>query len=381
MEGERKQVVRKVRRVLIKIGSGVLTTSDAGIDLDIIQNLADDIGELSCRGIQCVLVSSGAIASGKGRLGIKGPLKNLPQKQAAAAVGQSILMDSYSRAFARHGLIVAQMLLTMSDLVDRHRYLNIRNTLTTLMEWKVIPIINENDTVSVEEIKFGDNDNLASMMASVMEAELLINLTNTEGLYDCNPRLFPDRARLIPLVREVTDEIEAFTSDEADPLGTGGMKSKVMAARKVTSFGIPCIIAPGKRKGILADIFAGKERGTLFLPSKSHMSSKKFWIAFTLRSRGKLYLDDGAVAAIVEKGKSLLPSGIMRVEGAFSTGDPVTCVDSKGAAVAKGLVNYSSEDLEKIKGLKTSRIEQVLGSKPYDEVIHRDNMAVSGTKK
>ncbi len=381
MAEERKTIVRKVRRVLIKVGSGVLTTGDS-IDLKIIDNLVDGIAALAGRGIQCVLVSSGAVASGKNRMAVSGPLKSLPQKQAAAAVGQGILMDAYSKAFARHGLVVAQMLLTMSDLVDRRRYLNVRNTLSALMEWKVIPIINENDTVSVEEIKFGDNDNLASMMASVMEAGLLVNLTNTEGLYDCNPRLFPEKACLIPLVREITDEIEACTSADADPLGTGGMKSKVQAARKVTAFGIPCIIGPGKQKGILGDIFDGLEKGTLFLPMKTQMSSRKYWIAFTLRSRGKLHLDDGAVAAIVEKGKSLLPSGIANVEGQFSIGDPVTCVDSKGAAIAKGLVNYSSADLEKIKGLKTSRIEQVLGSKPYDEVIHRDNMAVSkGTGK
>ncbi len=376
MAEERKDIVRKARRILVKVGSGVLTTS-GGIDRKIIKNLSDEIALLSRRGLQFVIVSSGAIASGRGRMEFSGSLKSLPQKQAAAAVGQRILMDVYSRAFEKHGIAVAQMLLTMSDLVDRRRYLNTRNTLSTLMEWKVIPIINENDTVSVEEIKFGDNDTLAAMMANIMEANLLINLTNTEGLYDRNPRRDSGRAVLIPLVKEITEEIESFTSSEADPSGTGGMKSKVMAARRVTAFGIPCIIAPGRRKGVLGDIFEGNETGTLFLPMKTHMTSKKYWIAYTLRSRGKLHIDDGAAAAVIEKGKSLLPSGIVRVEGDFAVGDPVTCVDAKGANIAKGLVNYSAADLEKIKGLKTSRIEQVLGSKPYDEVIHRDNMAVS----
>ncbi|MCK9229582.1 MAG: glutamate 5-kinase [Syntrophales bacterium] len=373
---ERLEIVKKTRRVLVKVGSGVLTKS-GGIDGKIIANLAQEIARLSDEGLQFVIVSSGAIASGRSRLGARAPLKNLPQKQAAAAVGQGLLMEVYSKAFGKHGLIVAQMLLTMSDLVDRKRYLNTRNTLSALMEWKVIPIINENDTVSVDEIKFGDNDTLASMMANIMEANLLINLTNTEGLYDRNPRSAPGKARFIPLVREITDEIESFTSSETDTVGTGGMKSKLMAARKVTSFGIPCIIAPGKRKGVLQEIFEGKETGTLFLPRQTHMTSKKYWIAFTLRSRGKLVIDDGAVGAIVNNGKSLLPTGIIEVDGDFSIGDPVTCIDTKGTVIAKGLANYSSADLGKIKGLKTSRIEQVLGTKPYDEVIHRDNMAVS----
>lgn len=364
----------------MKVGSGVLT-KNGGIDGKIIADLAQEIARLSAEGLQFVIVSSGAIASGRNRLGTKGPLKNLPQKQAAAAVGQGLLMEVYSKAFGKHGLVVAQMLLTMSDLDDRKRYLNTRNTLSALLEWKVIPIINENDTVSVEEIKFGDNDTLASMMANIMEANLLINLTNTEGLYDRNPRTAGGKAELIPLVREITDEIESFTSSETDTVGTGGMKSKLMAARKVTAFGIPCIIAPGKRKGVLQEIFEGKETGTLCLPMKTHMTSRKYWIAFTLRSRGKLIIDDGAVGAIVNKGKSLLPTGIIAVEGDFAIGDPVTCIDTKGASIAKGLVNYSSGDLEKIKGLKTSRIEQVLGTKLYDEVIHRDNMAVSAPAK
>ncbi len=223
------------------------------------------------------------------------------------------------------------------------------------MEWHVTPIINENDSVAVDEIKFGDNDNLAAMIANIIEADLFINLTATDGLYDCNPSQ-SKKAKLIPLVCEITDEIEAAATTETSSVGTGGMKSKILAAKKVTSIGIPCIIAPGKRKKVLSDIMAGKEIGTLFLPQTSRLTSRKYWIAFTLRPRGRLIIDDGAKKALLEKGKSLLPSGITAVEGEFATGDPVSCVDSEGNLLAKGLVNYSAGDIRKIMGLKTPQI-------------------------
>jgi len=375
MEQERKKILKNAKRILVKIGSGVLTGAN-GLDRELIERLVDEIADLTAQGHQFVVVSSGAIASGRHRMGFTKKLQSLPQKQAAAAVGQGRLMRVYSNAFGKHGLNVAQILLNMTDLTDRKRFLNTRNTLTTLMEWGVIPIINENDTVAVEEIKFGDNDNLASMMANIIDANILINLTNTEGLYDRDPKR-SGKSKLISLVREITEDIERAATAEADPVGMGGMKSKIMAARKVTAFGIPFIIAPGKKKGILGDIFAGKNIGTLFLPMAEHLTSKKHWIAFTLKSHGKLHIDDGARDAIVNKGKSLLPSGVVKIEGTFCVGDPVTCIDTNGVIVAKGLVNYSNEEIEKIKGLRTNKINQVLGSKPYDEVIHRDNMAVS----
>ncbi len=374
MAKERKEILSDVKNVLIKIGTGVLSGKE-GIDLDIVEQLVDEIVELTKKGYQIAVVTSGAIASGMHRMGLSGKLKSMPEKQAAAAIGQGRLMRIYSNAFGKHGLAVAQMLLTTSDLTDRKRFLNVRNTLSALMEWGVIPIINENDTVAVDEIKFGDNDNLAAMMANIIEAHLLINLTNTKGLYDRNPS-GAKKAKLIPVVEEITDEIEAAATAEADPVGMGGMKSKVIAAKKVTAFGIPFIIAHGKTKGVLRDIFAGEKIGTLFLPDSEHMKSRKYWIAYTLRSRGKLILDDGAKRAIIEQGKSLLPSGIIKVEGDFHEGDPVTCVDMDGKPLAKGLANYSSSDIDKIKGLKTSKIKQVIGSKPYDEIVHRDNMAV-----
>ena len=376
MNDIRLETVSSVKKILIKIGSAVLTGSD-GLDLKIIDSLVQDMCDLTRRGFSIVLVTSGAIASGKHRLGLAGPLKSMPEKQATAAIGQGRLMRVYSKAFEKNNLYVAQILLTLADLTDRQRYLNIRNTLSTLMEWHVTPIINENDTVAVDEIKFGDNDNLAAMIANVIEADLLINLTATDGLYDCNPSQ-SKKAKLIPLICEITDAIESAATDETSLVGTGGMKSKIMAAKKVTSIGIPCIIAPGKRKKVLSEIMAGREIGTLFLPQTSRINSKKYWIAFTLRPRGRLIIDDGAKKALLDKGKSLLPSGITAVEGDFGTGDPVTCVDGEGTLLAKGLVNYSAEDIRRILGLKTSQIFHALGHKDYDEVIHRDNLVISG---
>jgi glutamate 5-kinase len=371
----RKEILKNSKRILIKIGSAVLTGED-GLDLQIIEQLVDEMAQLTKKGYQIVIVTSGAIASGKHRMGITGKLKSMPQKQAAAAIGQGRLMRVYSNAFGKYGLFVAQILLTMSDLTDRKRFLNIRNTLSTLIEWGVISVINENDSVAVDEIKFGDNDHLAAMITNIIDAHLLINLTSTEGLYDRNPSE-SKKAKLISIVKEFTEEIEKAATEETTPVGLGGMKSKVLAAKKVTASGVPCIIAPGKRKGVLHDIFAGKEIGTLFLPSDEHLSSRKYWIAFTLRSRGKLVLDDGAKRALLEEGKSLLPSGIVNVEGDFGIGDPVTCVDMEGTILAKGLVNYTALDIQKIMGIKSSKIEQILGYKDYDEIIHRDNLAVT----
>ncbi len=370
----RKTILANVKRVLIKIGSAVLTGED-GLDLQIIEQLVDEMAQLTKEGYQIVIVTSGAIASGKHRMGITGKLKSMPQKQAAAAIGQSRLMRVYSNSFGKYGIFVAQILLTMSDLTDRKRFLNVRNTLSTIIDWGVIPIINENDSVAVDEIKFGDNDHLAAMITNIIDGQLLINLTSTEGLYDRSPSK-SKKAKLITLVKEFTEEIESAATDETTDVGLGGMKSKVIAAKAVTASGIPCVIAPGKKKGVLRDIFAGKEIGTLFLPASEHLSSKKYWIAFTLKSQGKLFLDEGAKRALIEEGKSLLPSGITNVEGDFSIGDPVTCVDTEGTQLAKGLVNYNSSDIRKIMGLKTSKIEQVLGYKDYDEIIHRDNLAV-----
>jgi glutamate 5-kinase len=375
MKNIRQDIAAHTKKILIKVGSAVLTGDD-GLDIKIIDSLVADMSHLVQNGYSVVLVTSGAIVSGKHRMNITEKLKSMPEKQAAAAIGQGRLMRVYSKSFEKKGLYVAQILLTLSDVTDRQRYLNIRNTLSTLMEWGAIPIINENDTVAVDEIKFGENDNLAAMIANIIEADLFINLTSIDGLYDCNPAV-SKKARLIPLVSEFSEEIEAAATEETSSAGTGGMKSKVQAAKKVTAIGIPCIIAPGKRKKVLTDIMKGREIGTLFLPMADRLNSKKYWIAFTLRPRGRLIIDDGAKKALLEKGRSLLPSGIIDIEGDFDLGDPVSCCDREGITLAKGLVNYNSSEIRKIKGLKTSQIAQALGHKDYDEVIHRDNLAIT----
>lgn len=375
MKNIRQETLAHAKKILIKVGSAVLTGKD-GLDLKVVDAFVKDMSNLVKKGYSIVLVTSGAIVSGKHRMRITEKLKSIPEKQAAAAIGQGRLMRVYSKSFEKNGLYVAQILLTLSDVTDRQRYLNIRNTLSVLTEWGAIPIINENDTVAVDEIKFGENDNLAAMIANIIEADLFINLTSIDGLYDCNPTV-SKKARLIRVVREFSEEIESAATAETSSAGTGGMKSKVQAAKKVTAIGIPCIIAPGKRKNVLTDIMAGKEIGTLFLPMANRLNSKKYWIAFTLRPRGKLVIDDGAKKALLEKGKSLLPSGIIGVEGNFNQGDPVSCVGRDGSILAKGIVNFSSMEINKIKGVKSGQINQILGHKDYDEVIHRDNLAIT----
>jgi len=375
MKNIRQETLAHVKKILIKVGSAVLTGKD-GLDLKIIDAFVRDMSNLVKKGYSIVLVTSGAIVSGKHRMNITEKLKSIPEKQAAAAIGQGRLMRVYSKSFEKNGLYVAQILLTLSDVTDRQRYLNIRNTLSVLTEWGAIPIINENDTVAVDEIKFGENDNLAAMIANIIEADLFINLTSIDGLYDANPTV-SKKAKLIRVVSEFSEEIESAATAETSSAGTGGMKSKVQAAKKVTSIGIPCIIAPGKQKNVLTDIMAGKEIGTLFIPVAHRLNSKKYWIAFTLRPRGKLVIDDGAKKALLEKGKSLLPSGIIGVEGIFELGDPVSCVGRDGTVLAKGIVNFSSAEINKIKGVKSGQINQILGHKDYDEVIHRDNLAIT----
>ena len=374
--------VAAAQRVVVKVGSSLVTNDGRGLDLDAISRWAAQVAHLHQRGKQVVMVSSGAIAEGMQRLGWSRRPQQIHELQAGAAVGQMGLARAYETHFGRHGVQTAQVLLTHADLADRPRYLNARSTLFTLLALGVVPVINENDTVAVDEIKFGDNDHLAAMVANISEADLVISMTNTDGLYDRNPKApGVKKAKLIGVVREITDNIESMATAEADPTGMGGMRSKILAARKVTACGIPYIIARGKKKGILGEIFAGKDVGTLFTPMTECLSSREYWIAFTLRSRGKLFVDDGARKAIVENGKSLLPSGIEKVEGEFVVGDPVIVIAPDGKAIAKGLVNYSAQELHKIQGLKSSKIEQVLGYKHYDEAIHRDNMAVQKAQK
>ena len=363
------------RRIVVKVGSNVLT-EDQGLNLKSIRSISRQICRLIRNGIEVILVSSGAMASGLRKVGLDRRPDEIPKRQAVSAVGQAGLILEYEKAFAKYNRQVAQILLTSDDLSHRKRYLNARNTLNTLLDWQVVPIINENDTVKVEEIKFGDNDTLAAMITLLMDADVLINLTDIDGLFNKDPRTFKD-AELIPIVETIQKRIEKFASDIPGALGTGGMLSKIRAARKLTSAGVPMVIANGLSKDILLRIFAGKELGTFFVPKKQKLAKRKCWIAFNLKPQGALTLDLGAVNAIMKRGKSLLPSGIVRVEGDFRIGAPVAFKNQDNLVLGTGLTNYSAEDIRKIKGLRTNMIAKRLGYKPYDEVIHRDNLAIT----
>lgn len=371
----RSELFKPIRRVVVKVGSGVLT-APTGLNLSVIEGLTSDMGELKQRGIQVILVSSGAIASGLRKMGMPRRPDSLSQKQALAAVGQASLIMAYEEAFERHGFKVAQILLTRDDLAHRVRYLNARNTLLNLLRWNVIPIINENDTVSVDEIKFGDNDNLSAMVTTLTEAQLLINLTNIDGLYDKDPREHQD-ARLLREVSKVDRTVTRYAGALPGLLGTGGMGSKIKAARKVALRGVPTLIANGLKPGILLALFEGQEEGTLFLPQKASICGRKHWIAFTKASKGEIVIDRGAERAIRDNGKSLLPSGIKLVRGTFSRGNTVRIRNEEGQDVGVGMVNYHAEDIQRIMGGKTSEIEARLGFKQDDEVIHRDNLVLA----
>ncbi len=373
---DRKTIFSKSRRVVIKVGSSVLTNAEEGLDQGRIDRLAEDISFISEKGREVILVSSGAIAAGLAKLGLK-KKKSMPLslKQAAAALGQSGLMWAYEKTFAAHGRKVAQVLLTREDLSNRTRFLNARNTLQTLLDYDVIPVINENDTVAVDEIKFGDNDNLSGMVAHLADADLLVILSDIDGLYTADPRMDP-RAQLIPLVEKITADVERGAGDAQTAVGTGGMRSKIMTAKKVGAIGVPMVIVNGKKNGILPALFEGRDVGTLFLPRPEKLESRKHWIAYTVCTSGRLVVDNGAREALMQKGKSLLPGGIVKVEGMFKIGDCVSCADIGGNVFARGLAKYSSTDLDRIKGLKTSQIASVLGHKDYDEVIHRDDLVI-----
>jgi glutamate 5-kinase len=363
------------KRVVVKVGSNVLT-EDNGLNLKAIRSIARQICRLIESGLEVILVSSGAMASGIKKIGLSARPDELPKRQAVAAIGQAGLMMEYEKAFGRYQRKVAQILLTSEDLSGRKRYLNARNTICTLLSWKVVPIINENDTVWIEEIKLGDNDNLAAMITLLMDSDVLINLTDIDGLYTKDPRTCPE-AELIPIVSKISKETERLAGDIPGALGTGGMISKIEAARKVNSAGVPMVIARGDQPNILLKLFAGQQHGTYFIPKKQKLASRKCWIAFSLKPKGVVKIDDGAVKALLKNGKSLLPSGIFTVQGDFDVGAPVEFQNRNDETVGIGLVNYSSTDILKIMGLKSNHIKQVLGHKSYDEVIHRDNLTIT----
>ncbi|MGC9196469.1 MAG: glutamate 5-kinase [Syntrophobacteraceae bacterium] len=373
----RSELFGRCRRVLIKVGSATVT-GPKGLDRAMIHRLSDQVAELRGRTprIDILVVSSGAIASGMYRMGLSQRPRSIPHKQAVAAVGQGALMEAWEEAFDKYDLLVAQVLMTGEDLANRRRYLNARNTLETLLSWGITPIINENDTVVVEEIKFGDNDHLSALIAGLVGADLVINLTDIEGLYDCNPRSNPS-ARLIPLVNRIDRAILACAAPESGEVGTGGMLSKVNAARKCLALGIPMIIAPGKQRDVLLRLFDGQELGTMFVPKERSWSGKKVWLANLPKPSGEITLDEGAVDALVARGRSLLPIGIREVRGVFGIGAPVRCIDKSGNLIGIGLTNYKSTEIENIKGRHSDEIESLIGYKHSDEVIHRDNFVLT----
>jgi len=371
----RRKILGEVRRIVVKVGSSILASVEKGLQYEVFSHLTKEISDLKRQGYEIILVSSGAIAAGMEKLGYKTRPQAITQKQATAAVGQTRLMNIYENYFSRYQQMVAQVLLTHDDLSHRHRFLNARNTLLTLLELGIIPIINENDTVVVDEIKFGDNDNLSALITNLVGADLLIILTDIEGLCDSDPRVNPN-ARCISLVEDIDVDMKGIVGETKSEMSVGGMISKIQAAKKASRFGIPTVVARGTRDGILHQILKGKEIGTLILSKGEVLSSRKHWIAFNPKPKGDVIVDDGAKKAIAQKGKSLLPSGVIKVRGSFDRGDLVTCLGPRGKEFARGLVNYSATELEKIKGLRSDQIESTLGYKYSDEVIHRDDLVV-----
>ncbi len=363
-----------VRRLVVKVGSGLVAEAGLGPDQARIGRLACELSAIAARPLEIALVSSGAIASGTARLGLRERPRSIPEKQAAAAIGQVALMWHYEQAFAAHGRRVAQILLTQEDISHRARFLNARNTLLTLLGHGVLPVVNENDTVAVEEIKVGDNDNLAALVAYLVEADLLVLLTDTDGLYTGDPRRDP-AARRIETVEAIAPEMERRAGAEG-VLGTGGMVTKLQAAQKAMAAGIPMVIADGRKPGVLDAVLRGDPVGTYFAPRGDRLAARKRWIAFAIPPQGALAVDAGARRALVQGGKSLLPSGVVKVEGEFAAGDAVAVRDAAGQEFARGIVNYDAREVALLRGARTADIERILGYRVGDEVIHRDNLVI-----
>jgi glutamate 5-kinase len=373
----RQQILDQAHTVVVKVGTNVLTRADGTLEPTRLQLLADQIERLRRGGRKVVLVSSGAIGAGVGRLGLPRRPTDLRQLQACAAVGQSLLMRAYEDCLARHGIPTAQLLLTAGDFDNRARYLNARNTIVTLFEWGCLPILNENDTVSVAEIKFGDNDHLAALVVNLLRAPLLILLSVVDGLYSADPGTDPD-AHLLEIVPHIDAAVLERAGDGRSALGSGGMRSKLRAARLATVAGGAVLMANGSRPGVLDAVLAGESVGTLFLPATRSLPSWKRWVGYAARPRGRLVVDAGARAAVSVQGRSLLPIGVVEVIGSFGKGDVVGLYDLEGVEFARGLTNYPSAGAERVRGLRTDQIREALGSVPYEEVVHRDNLVVLG---
>jgi glutamate 5-kinase len=372
----RQEIATAAHTVVVKVGTRVLTRDNGTLDEDRIQALAEELNSVKESGRRVVLVSSGAVGAGMSELRLTKRPSDLAKLQAVAAVGQTKLIEAYDRTLRMHGHHAAQVLLTAADLDNRTRYLNVRNTLHSLLHYDAIPIINENDTVAVDElmVSFGDNDQLAALVTNLLRAPLLVILSDVDGLYDGDPTVAG--AQLVDTVTEFDNTIRSYVQDTANCVGKGGMASKIRAAQIVTSAGENVIIASGRQPHALGRILAGNKEGTLFLAQGKSVSPRKRWIGFSTQPKGRIFLDAGACRAIVRQGTSLLAIGVTRAEGHFEKGDAVALCTSDGQEVARGLTNYPAHDIERIKGLKSDRIAQVLGFCPYEEVVHRDNLAV-----
>ena len=371
----KRSILRRARRIVVKIGSRILSSS-TGIEEARLQALVSELAALHSQGKEIVVVSSGAVAAGMTQLGRRERPQTIPEKQALAAVGQIRLMALYERAFAKFHKSVAQVLLTHEDLANRQRYLNAKHTFQMLLASSIISIVNENDTVAVEEMKFGDNDHLSALVATLLEADLLVILSDVEGVYNRDPRLNRD-AVLLPLIQDIKDTRSKVIGSSRSVFGTGGMATKIGAAEEAAAAGIVTVITSGLIPGSISRVFDSKEDvGTIVLPDNNRLTNRKHWIAFNLKPAGEIVVDSGAHEALVRKKTSLLPSGVREVRGSFGVGECVRCLDLDGREFARGLINYSAQELNQIKGLHTSRIEQVLGYKPFDEIIHRDDLVM-----
>jgi len=371
----KRQHIKKSKRCVIKIGSALLTNDGAGLNLAGIATWVEQISALRKNGVEVVLVSSGAVAEGMCRLGMTQRPESVHELQAAAAVGQMGLIQSYESAFTKYDLHTAQVLLTHDDLSNRQRYLNARNTVRSLLELGVVPIINENDTVVTDEIRFGDNDTLAALVANLIEADYLIILTDQNGLFDKNPREHKD-AKLISEASAIDNSLAAMAEGGAGTFGRGGMATKVSAAKLAARSGTSTLIAAGNEKNIIQRLFFAEEIGSLLYAEQNPVAARKQWLAGHLQIKGQLVLDNGAVTKLCESGSSLLAVGVREVQGDFSRGEIVSCMTADGKEIARGLVNYNSHDAEKIKGKASSDIESILGYVDDAELIHRDNLVL-----
>lgn len=380
----RRDYLKEVKRIVIKVGTSSITHKTGLLNLERIENLSRQIADIHNRGIEVILVTSGAIGAGMGKLNLKERPRTVPEKQAAAAVGQGVLIHMYQKTLSEYGKIIAQILVTKDDIVDRARFLNARNTIFSLLAHGVIPIVNENDAVATDELKYGnkigDNDTLSALMVSLVDAELLIILSDIDGLYDSNPATNPD-AMLIPEVHEITQDIIDMAGGSGSALGTGGMATKINAAQIATSTGADMMIADSSLDRVLYRLMEGEMIGTLFLRKDKAVQARQHWIGYSSRVTGEVHVDAGAAKAMCQKRKSLLPSGITRVVGTFQAGEIVAVKDEENRHIANGVSNYDSHEIEMIRGLKSEAIVAVLGYKDYDEVIHANNMLILGGKE